>query len=217
MSAQSVGGDEISVFSPVGMARAAAIPVGALEAGDLMGETPRGNKARYAEPAEQMPDQKAGEIVKKTLGSNLEKTMLEDLKRVVSKFFKLTNGLIRTREKYQSLVQKVQQIQRRSVPAGVKPFAIPESEELDNQARKIECGTLVLEPEGTWRDMKKSLYYKFNEISLAVDASMAYDHMKELEKTEDYESFMRECLACESVYTTKISSLEIPGLPVGFV
>ena len=33
MSAQSVGGDEISVFSPVGMARAAAIPVGALEAG----------------------------------------------------------------------------------------------------------------------------------------------------------------------------------------
>ena len=72
MSAHSVGGDEISVFSPVGMARAAAIPVGALEAGDLMGETPRGKKARYAEPAEQTPDQKAEEIVKKTLGSILE-------------------------------------------------------------------------------------------------------------------------------------------------
>ena len=42
--------------------------------------------------------------------------------------------------------------------AGVEPFSIPESEELDNQARKIECGTLVLEPEGTWRDMKKSLF-----------------------------------------------------------
>ena len=41
MSAQSVGGDEISVFSPVGMARAAAIPVGAMEDGNLMGETPR--------------------------------------------------------------------------------------------------------------------------------------------------------------------------------
>ena len=144
MSAQSVGGDEISVFSPAGMARAAAIPVGALEAGDLMGETPRGKKARYAEPAEQTPDQKAEEIVEKTLGSNLEKTMLEDLKKVVSKFFKLTNRLIRTREKYQSLVQQVQQIQRVNVPAGVKPFSIPESEELDNQARKIECGTLVL-------------------------------------------------------------------------
>ena len=39
--------------------------------------------------------------------------------------------------------------------------------------------------------------------------------MKELEKAVDYESFMRECLARESVYTTKISSLEIPGLPVG--
>ena len=101
MSAQSVGGDEISVFSPVGMARAAAILVGALETGDLMGETPRGKKARYAELAEQTSDQKAVEIVKKTLGSNLEKTMLEDLKRVVSKFFKLTNKLIRTREKYQ--------------------------------------------------------------------------------------------------------------------
>ena len=83
--------------------------------------------------------------------------------------------------------------------AGVKPFSFPESEELDNQARKIECGTLVLETEGAWRDMKKSLYYKFKETSLAVDASMAYDQMKELEKTGDYESFMRECLACESV------------------
>ena len=83
--------------------------------------------------------------------------------------------------------------------AGVKPFSIPESEELDKKARKIECGTLVLEPEGTWRDMNKSLYYKFKETWLAVDASMAYDQMKELEKTVDYESFMRECLACESV------------------
>ena len=63
--------------------------------------------------------------------------------------------------------------------------------------------------------MKKSLYYEFKETSLAVDASMAYDHMKELEKIVDYESFMRECLACESVYTTKFSSLEIPGSQVG--
>ena len=63
--------------------------------------------------------------------------------------------------------------------------------------------------------MKKSFCCKFKEISLAVDASMACDQMKEVEKIVDYESFMRECLACESVYTTKVSSLEIPGLPVG--
>ena len=145
MSAQSVGGDEIGDFSPAGMARAAAVPVEALEAGDLVGETPRGKKARYAEPAERTPDQKAEEIVKKTLRSNLEQTMLEDLKRVVSKFFKHINRLVRTREKYyQSLAQQVQQIQSVNVPAGVKPFSIPESQELDNQARKIECGTLVL-------------------------------------------------------------------------
>ena len=65
---------------------------------------------------------KAEEIVKKYLGSNPEKTMLEDLKRVVSKFFKLTNRLIRTRDRYQSLVQQVQQIERRSVPVGVNFF-----------------------------------------------------------------------------------------------
>ena len=68
MSARSVGGEEIQVFSPVGVARAAAIPVGVLEAGDLLGETPRGKKAKHAEPAEQTPDQKAEEIVRKTLG-----------------------------------------------------------------------------------------------------------------------------------------------------
>ena len=122
-------------------------------------------------PRNKTPDPKAEEIVKKTLGSNLEKTMLEDLKRVVFKFFKLTNKLIRTIQKYQNVAQQVQQIPREKVPAGVKPFSIPESEELDNQARKIECGTSVLEPEGTWRDMKKSLYYKFKETSLAVGAS----------------------------------------------
>ena len=59
VSVRNVGGEEIQVFSPVGMARAAAIPVGALEAGDLVRETLRGKKARYAEPAEQTPDQKA--------------------------------------------------------------------------------------------------------------------------------------------------------------
>ena len=65
--------------------------------------------------------------------------------------------------------------------------------------------------------MKKSLYYRFKEtsLSLAVDASIAHGQMRELEKTVDYESFMRESIACESVYPTKNSNLEIPGLPVG--
>ena len=44
---------------------------------------------------------------------------------------------------------------------------------------------------------------------------MAHDQMKELEKTVDNESFMKECLACESVYKSKISILEIPRLPEG--
>ena len=65
--------------------------------------------------------------------------------------------------------------------------------------------------------MKNSLYYKFKEPSLAVDASMAYDQMKELEKTVDYESFMRECLACESVYTTIISKSGDPWIASLFV
>ena len=143
-SAQSVGGDEIGVFSPAGMARAAAVPVEALEAGDLVGETPRGKKARYAEPAERTPDQKAEEIVKKTLGSYLEKTMLEDLKRVVSKFFK----------PHQQTHPHEREIPEpcAASPANSKceracwsqTFSIQESQELDNHARKIECGTSVL-------------------------------------------------------------------------
>ena len=55
MSVRSVG---VEVFSPVGMSRAATIPVGALEAEDLIGETPRWQKARDAEPAEQTPNGK---------------------------------------------------------------------------------------------------------------------------------------------------------------
>ena len=114
------------------------------------------------------------------------------MKRAASKFFNLTNRPIRTRRRYHNLAQQVQQIQRGNVPPRVKPFSIPESEEPDNQARKSECGTLVLEPEGTWRDIKNSFYDKFKETSLAIDASMAYDHTKELEQTVDFESCMKE-------------------------
>ena len=84
--------------------------------------------------------------------------MSQDLKRITSKVIKPTNRQMHTRKRYQSLVQQIQQIQRGNVPPGVKSFSIPESEELDNQARQIECGTLVPDPEGTWRDMKKHLY-----------------------------------------------------------
>ena len=62
---------------------------------------------------------------------------------------------------------------------------------------------------------EQSLYNKFKGTSLAVDASMAYDQTKELEKTVDYESFMKECLACEPVCKSKMSTLEIPGLSGG--
>ena len=86
MSVRSVGGEEIQVLSPVGMVRAAAIPVGARVAGNFLGGEGRRDAPRLAE---QTPDQKAEEIVRKTLGSNLEKTMLENLKSVASKFFKL--------------------------------------------------------------------------------------------------------------------------------
>ena len=66
---------------------AAAIPKGALEARFLIGETPTGKQARDVEPAGQTSDQKAEEIAKKILDSDLEKTIIEDLKRTVSKFF----------------------------------------------------------------------------------------------------------------------------------
>ena len=52
---------------------------------------------------------------------------------------------------------------------------------------------------------------RFKETSFAIDASMAYTHMLEVEKIVDCESFMKECLACEWVCTSKISKLEIPG------
>ena len=50
---------------------------------------------------------------------------------------------------------------------------------------------------------------------MAVDASMANDQMKELEKTVDYESFTTECLACESVHTSQFRNWRSLGLPVG--
>ena len=118
-----------SVFSVQwGMARAAAVPVEALEAGDLMGETPRGKNARYAEPVERTPDQKAEEIVKKTLGSNLEKTMLEDLQRVVSRFFKPRQQTDpHEREIPEPCAPSPANSKGKMWRAGVKPFSISES------------------------------------------------------------------------------------------
>ena len=60
---------------------------------------------------------------------------------------------------------------------------------------------------------EKCLYYKFKETLLALDASIDFDELKELEAHVNYESFMKESLACETVYKTKNSTLDIPGLP----
>ena len=87
---RSVGGDEIQIFSPDVVARAAATPVGALEADDLMGETPRSKKPGYAEPSEQTPNQKVDDIVRKH-GTNLRATLHDKLKQVVATFSELTS------------------------------------------------------------------------------------------------------------------------------
>ena len=152
---QSVGGDETYIFSPDVVAGVAAIPVGAMD--DVMGKTPRGAEARYAEPSTQTPDDKAGNIVWKAPGTNLEETLHDHVKKQETKSFKLTNKLMRTSKEHQRLVQQIQHIQKGRVPAGVKPFAAPESHDLEHQARRIECGTLVLQPDETWRDVKKNL------------------------------------------------------------
>ena len=54
---QNVGGDVLQIFSLDVEPRAAAILVGALEADDLMCETPRGKKLSFAEALELTPDQ----------------------------------------------------------------------------------------------------------------------------------------------------------------
>ena len=152
MSVRSVG---VEVFSPVGMARAATIPVGALEAGHWMGETPRGQKARDAEPAEQTPDQKAEEIVKKTLDSNLERRCSRTWKGLrPSSSISPTNWSAQEGDTI-TLHRKFHKFNEGTCHLESNLFSIPGSEELDNQAPKNNCGTLVLEPEGTWRDMKK--------------------------------------------------------------
>ena len=59
---------------------------------------------------------------------------------------------------------------------------------------------------------KTSLYSKFTETSLAIDASTEFDQITELEAQVNYESFMKESSACETVYTSKISTLDFPRL-----
>ena len=59
----------------------------------------------------------------------------------------------------------------------------------------------------------KKLYHKFTETSLAIDASIEFDQITKLEAQVDYESFMKQSSASESVHKSKISTLDFPGLP----
>ena len=76
--------------------------------------------------------------------------MFEDLKRITSKIFKSIIRLMRTRKRYQSHVQQIPQVQRGNVSPGVKPFSIPESEELDNKPERsnAERWYLILKRRG---------------------------------------------------------------------
>ena len=44
---------------------------------------------------------------------------------------------------------------------------------------------------------EKFVYYKFKRTSLAIDASIECDQMEDLEAQVNYESLMKESLACE--------------------
>ena len=81
--------------------------------------------------------------------------MLENLKSVASQNHQQTDPHKREVPKPCTASSTNSKRERAGWSQTFQPFSIPESEELDNQARKIECVTLVLVPEGTWRDMKK--------------------------------------------------------------
>ena len=57
-------------------------------------------------------NRKAQDIARKAFGTNLEAALDDSSKSVVTKIFRLTNKLMRTREKHQHLVQKIQKIKK---------------------------------------------------------------------------------------------------------
>ena len=64
------------------------------------------------------------------------------------------------------------------------------------------------------RHGKKNVYHKFKERHhWQLTHQQKFDQITELEAQTIYESFMKECLACETAYKSKISTLDIPGLP----
>ena len=67
--------------------------------------------------------------------------------------------------------------------------------------------------EGTWRDLKIAWYCKFEETTLAIDASTESAQFKEMEAQVIYESFMKESVAREAAHKSRISTLDIPVSP----
>ena len=67
--------------------------------------------------------------------------------------------------------------------------------------------------EGTWRDLKIAWYCKFEETTLAIDASTEFPQINGFEAQVIYESFMKDSVACEAVYKSRISTLDIPVSP----
>ena len=110
-----------------------------------MGETRRNKKPRYAEPSVHTPDVKAEDMVRKARDTSLEPTL-----RKTSSDKLLETKLMTARVKHQHHAQYIHKIQERRVPPTVKPLVTPEPDQPDHQARRVECGTLVLGPEETW-------------------------------------------------------------------
>ena len=195
------------------MTRAATIPDDALEAGDLMGETPKGKKARDVVYAEQTSDQKAEEIVKKVLTRILKRRCPRTWRGLRPRSSNPPLDWCVPERDTKALCNKFNKFEEGTCHLESNLFRFRCQRNLTTKLERsnAERWYLILKPRGkTW---KTSPYCKFKETSLTIDASMAYDQIKELEKILDYESFMKECLACESVCKTEISPLEIPGSP----
>ena len=108
---------------------------------------------------------------------------------------------MRTTERHQHLVQQFHQIQEneclRESNRTLRDSRIRRAGQPSSKNRLWNAG--VGNSKKVARHAKK-LYYKLKETSLAIDAAIAFDPVKELEAQVSGESLKTESLACETVH-----------------
>eukprot|EP00929_Paragymnodinium_shiwhaense_P099319 TRINITY_DN6092_c0_g1_i4.p2 TRINITY_DN6092_c0_g1~~TRINITY_DN6092_c0_g1_i4.p2 ORF type:complete len:491 (-),score=103.00 TRINITY_DN6092_c0_g1_i4:915-2387(-) len=156
--------------------------------------TPRGGHGSEMD-VDWRANQQLNNLVDKELGDEMEASVSKEIKKLTAELRSRILTLLRLRDRIDRLNADIELMKAQRTPNGFKPFKVVyESKLLDTPiGDNFPDITLRFDRTRTWRDVKRTLYFKFMELNTLVDVKVSKIQENEHKHFCKRESFVDRC------------------------